>query len=104
MAVPDQASSHWILVGSVRRNGVSAYTEGEGPCCQQSGSCVDVHVCGAPDGAGGWRHLGESDTRPSENRRAETVNMSELLKAVRDCSIDFSAQLFAREASLSLPE
>lgn len=30
--------------------------------------------------------------------------MSELLKAVRDCSIDFSAQLFAREAFLSSPE
>ena len=44
------------------------------------------------------------DGRPSENGRAGAVNVSESLSAVRDCSIDFSAQLFARGAFLSSPE
>lgn len=48
-----------------------------------------------PQGAGGQWHLGQGDAHLSANGRAVTINMSELLRAVNDCSIDFSAQLFS---------
>lgn len=49
-----------------------------------------------PQGAGGQWHLGQGDAHLSANGRAVTINLSELLRAVNDCSIDFSAQLFSR--------
>lgn len=96
-----------MLVGSVRRDGGFERTvkgkvpaaSGEAPVSMSSSAVV----LAAPEDGGTW---GKAILPPSppEKGRAETVNMSELLRAVRDCSIDFSAQLFAHEALLPSPE
>lgn len=103
--MPHQASPRWVLVRCVRRDGGFEPTlkvkvpvgSGEAPVSMSTSAVVLT----APKDGGIW---GEGDTRHSENGRGGTVNMSELLKAVHDCSIDFPAQLFACEAFLSSPE
>lgn len=64
-------------------------------CCQGRVSCVGVHLCPGPQGAGGWWPPGEGVAHRPANGRAATISMSELLRAVRDCNIDFCAQLFS---------
>lgn len=101
-AVPDRAWHGRVSVGRVWTWWLRAC--GQGPCCQGRGSRVGAHLCPALQGAGGWRHLGEGDDHRSASARTVTINMSELLRAVRDCSIDFSAQLFSCVLARAIPQ
>lgn len=58
--------------------------------------CTSALVLGLLDDGGvGGRRCSPLCKRKSSNR-AVTINMSELLRAMHDCRIDFSAQLFSR--------
>lgn len=95
----------WMLVGCGERWCLRACAGGRGAFGSREGSQVNVHLHGAPHSARGWWHLRKA-TYASLTARpagAETGHTPELLRAVRDCSIDFFAQLFVREAFLYSP-